>query len=68
MNEYIQENPSLFRIAELSVADVKNRPDVRLTVDTDEDYRRACFIVNESSRSYITTEDAIALASQFNGE
>ena len=65
VNEYIQENPEIFKISLLAVPDVKNRPDIRLTIDTEEDYNRACFIVNNSKNEYITTEEAISLCSQF---
>ena len=65
VDEYMLENPHLFRTGELSVPKAKNRPDVRLTVDTDEDYRRACFIVANASMPWATTEEAIALCSRF---
>jgi spore coat polysaccharide biosynthesis protein SpsF len=38
VNEYITDNPELFKIEVLSVPKEKNRPDIRLTVDTQEDY------------------------------
>ena len=65
VNEYIQENPGLFRIEVLQVPPSKNRPDVRLTVDTDEDYLRARFIAERSAGGYISTEEAIRLYSHF---
>lgn len=61
VNEYIQEHPELFKIATLSVPEEKKRPDIRLTVDTEEDYFRACLIVEKSGSEYITTEKAIEL-------
>lgn len=64
VNEYILENPQLFKTVNLQTPAAKRRPEVRLTVDTKEDYRRACYIV-EHGGSYITTEEAIALCSQF---
>ena len=63
VNEYIQENPDLFKINILSVPEEKHRPDVRLTVDTREDYLKACFIIEKSSDEYIKTEEAIRLCS-----
>jgi spore coat polysaccharide biosynthesis protein SpsF len=65
VNEYIQENPDLFRIAVLSVPPEKNRPDIRLTVDTEEDYQKACRIIKQSGKEYISTEEAIKLCLQY---
>ncbi|HJR56528.1 MAG TPA: hypothetical protein VJ798_08105 [Rhizomicrobium sp.] len=63
VDEYMIENPQLFKTATLAVSGPKNRPDIRLTVDTDEDYRRACLIVERSAGPWPTTEEAIALCS-----
>lgn len=60
VNEYIQEHPELFRIGHLSVTAAKNRPDVRLTVDTEADYRRACRIAETAAGRWLTTAEAIA--------
>lgn len=65
VNEYIQENPELFNISVLSVTENVKRPDIRLTVDTEEDYRRACFIAERSGQDFVTTEKAIELCMQF---
>ena len=65
VNEYIEENEDKFKIAELNVKGKKNRPDVSLTVDTIEDYKKACFIVKKSKNEYISTEEAIDLCSQY---
>lgn len=65
VNEYIQENPSLFKIVVLDVAPSKRRPDVRLTVDTEEDYRKACHIVEHARDEYVDTGEAIRLCSLF---
>lgn len=64
VNEYIEENEKLFKISELTVAKTKNRPDVGLTVDTLDDYRKACFIV-QNSVDPISTEQAIELCLQY---
>ena len=64
VNEYIEEHPELFKISVLSVPVEKNRPRVRLTVDTEEDMVKARRIVVESGTEYITTEEAIELCSQ----
>jgi spore coat polysaccharide biosynthesis protein SpsF len=61
VNEYIEENETLFKISELHVIQDKMRPEISLTVDTQDDYQKACFIVNKSTSDYITTQEAIAL-------
>lgn len=65
VDEYILDNPSKFQIALLEVSQEKSRNDIRLTVDTEEDYRRACYIVENSKDEYITTQEAIELCMQF---
>lgn len=61
VNEYIQENPDIFRIGELEVARAKCYPDLRLTVDTEDDYRHACAIAEHAPERWIGTEEAIRL-------
>ena len=65
VNEYIQEHPELFKIATLSVTENKRRPDIRLTVDTEGDYLKACRIVENSRDVYITIEEAIELCLRY---
>jgi spore coat polysaccharide biosynthesis protein SpsF len=65
VDEYMIENPQIFRTGNLTVDGPKNRPDVRLTVDTEEDYRRACFIAERAQDKWATTLEAIALCSRF---
>jgi len=65
VDEYIIENPALFRCGALEVAPAKRRPDVRLTVDTQEDYRRACFVAESARGRWAGTEEAIELCSRF---
>lgn len=65
VNEYLFENIGMFRVTESQPPLTKNRPDVRLTVDTDLDYQRACFIVERAGSSLVSTEKAIDLASEF---
>ena len=55
VNEYIQENPEIFSIEVLSVPQSKIQPDLRLTVDTADDYERACSIVEHFQSGYKTT-------------
>lgn len=65
VNEYIWENPDKFKIVLLPIEGEKNRPDIRLTVDTQQDYERACYIVAHSKEKYITTQEAIELALRY---
>lgn len=64
VNEYIQENPEIFRIGVLEIPAAKRCPDLRLTVDTEEDYRRACAIAGSAPDRWIGTEEAIQLCSR----
>ena len=64
VNEYIQENPELFKIGVLEVAAAKQRRDLRLTVDTEADYQRACCIAEHAPDRWIGTEEAIELCSR----
>lgn len=61
VNEYILENPSLFSVGRLEVPMAKQRPDLRLTVDSEEDYQRACTITGYAPDRWIGTEEAIQL-------
>lgn len=61
VNEYIQENPDSFKIGALDVATKKKHPELRLTVDTEEDYLRACNIAEHDPDRWIGTEEAIEL-------
>ena len=65
VNEYIEENEDMFKISELRIKGIKNRPDVSLTVDTIGDYNKACFIVKNTKNEYITTKEAIELCLQY---
>ncbi len=65
VNEYMLEHPEIFKTIILDVAENKKRPDIRLTVDTEEDYRKACYIVEQSKCKFITTEEAIRLCLEF---
>jgi len=64
VNEYILENRDLFAIAELEVP-VGKRSAARLTVDTEEDYRRACFIAAHGGAEPASCGEAVALAHRF---
>ena len=64
VNEYILEHPELFKIGVLEVAAAKQRRDLRLTVDTEADYQRACRIAEHAPDRWIGTEEAIELCSR----
>lgn len=64
VNEYIQENPEVFRIGALEIPVTKRHPDLRLTVDTEDDYQRACAIAGHAPDRWIGTEEAIQLCSR----
>jgi spore coat polysaccharide biosynthesis protein SpsF len=65
VNEYILENPALFKVGRLrGIAPRKVRPQLRLTVDTEDDFRRACFVAEHAQGRWASTEEAIALCSR----
>jgi spore coat polysaccharide biosynthesis protein SpsF len=64
VDEYMLEHPEIFATALLSVSGSKHRPEVRLTIDTPEDYRRACYIVEKSGSDYVSVPQAIELAEE----
>jgi len=63
VNEYILDHLDAFKVGVLQVEATKSRPDVRLTVDTEEDYRRACAIAGHDPDRWIGTQEAIRLCS-----
>lgn len=65
VDEYILENRALFRTGRLAVPLSKRHPDVRLTVDTPEDLRRARFVAEQACGRWSTTEEAIARCLRF---
>ena len=65
VDEYILQHPDIFNIAVLEVQEPKKKPDIRLTVDTQTDYQRACYIVKNTGTNYLTTQRAIQLALEF---
>ena len=65
VDEYILENMELFKTGILSVPERKNRPEVLLTVDTQADYEKACYIAAHSKSGLATTEEAISLCLQY---
>jgi len=65
VDEFMLEHPERFETVELEVSAEKNHPKVRLTVDDETDFRRACFIAERAGIDHVTTEQAVALCSQF---
>jgi spore coat polysaccharide biosynthesis protein SpsF len=63
VNEYIQEHPDIFSIGELKIPKAKQSPALRLTVDTEDDYRRACALAAHAPGRWLDTEEAILLCS-----
>lgn len=63
VNEYIQEHPELFRIGMLDIPADKRAPDLRLTVDTEEDWSRADALARQARGPWLETQEAIALCS-----
>nr|WP_296440537.1 hypothetical protein [uncultured Acetatifactor sp.] len=61
-DEYILDHLEDFRHHTVQVSIEKDRPDVRLTVDTLQDYQKACYILREAHADYVTTEQAILLS------
>lgn len=61
VNEYIQEHPELFSIGVLDVPSDKRASELRLTVDTEQDWRRADALVRQAQGDWLETQEAIAL-------
>jgi spore coat polysaccharide biosynthesis protein SpsF len=63
VNEYIQEHPDQFRIGVLDVPINKRAPNLRLTVDTEDDWRRADALARQAQGQWLETQEAITLCS-----
>lgn len=61
VDEYMLENPQIFKTSILSVPSDKNKPKIRLTIDTAEDLKMAEYIVKNAKEEFITTQEAIRL-------
>lgn len=64
-DEYILDHLAQYRHGTPDVPGCKNKPKVRLTVDTWQDYEKACFIIKQAQSDYVTTEQAIALSAEY---
>ncbi len=65
VDEYVLENMNKYKTGIASVPESKHFPDIRLTVDTEDDYKKACFIASNCKTGLATTEEAIYLCSQY---
>lgn len=65
VDEYMLEHPELFKTSLLPARQGEMHAAVRLTVDTEEDYRKACFIMEHASGQYVSTGEAVALCLRF---
>jgi spore coat polysaccharide biosynthesis protein SpsF len=63
VNEYIPEHPESFRIGVLEIPAEKRAPDLRLTVDTEVDWKLACRLAEQARAGWLETAEAIALCS-----
>ncbi len=65
VDEYVLENPQKYQYEVMSVSAAKSHPNVSLTVDTLEDYKKACYILRNAQTEYVSTEQAIRLCRQY---
>jgi spore coat polysaccharide biosynthesis protein SpsF len=65
VNEFVIEHPKRFRIMKLEVAPDKHAPNLRLTIDTQEDYQRIAGCLNGGVDVHISTEALIKRCSSF---
>jgi len=63
VDEYMIENPELFQTGILQAPPAKIMPDLRLTVDTEDDWSVADRLVRAAGTEWLTTEHLIALCS-----
>lgn len=59
VNEYILDHPSEFRISRVSIPTGKLAPGLRLTIDTEEDYKRVLGCLKDQNDVQISTEALI---------
>jgi spore coat polysaccharide biosynthesis protein SpsF len=59
-DEYILENIHRFKTGSLPPVPSKNVPDLRLTIDTEADYRLCAWLVSQAGEM-LTTEEAVSL-------
>jgi len=59
VDEYMLELPEIFDTQIYQAPSSKRFPNIRLTVDTQEDYEKACAIIEASGTNFPTTQQAI---------
>lgn len=64
-DEYILDNLDAFRHMTLQNVYSKAYCEERLTVDTPEDYKKACYIISNAHMDYITTDKAVELSKKY---
>lgn len=64
-DEYILDHLTQYKHGTLSAAPEKSRTDVRLTVDTFQDYEKACYILKHAHTDHVTTLQAIELSDKY---
>ena len=63
VDEYLLENPQTFKTDQLLIPVAKRCPELRLTIDIEEDWRRADALVRQSGDEWLSTERIIGLCS-----
>lgn len=63
VDEYLIENPAVFKTGIHHVPEKKNKPGLRLTVDTEDDWKKANHLVLQSEDKWLTTERIVELCS-----
>ena len=64
VDEYMLENPDIFKTGVLHAPVSKKMPELRLTVDTEDDWLKADALVRQAGGHWLTTERLIKLCSQ----
>lgn len=65
VDEYVLENKYKYKYGIMPVPYAKCYPHVSLTVDTPEDYKKACYILEHASDEYVSTSEAIRLCTEY---
>lgn len=65
VDEYVLENKGKYKYGIMPVPSEKCFPHVRLTVDTLEDYERACYILKNALDEFVTTAEAVRLCMDY---
>lgn len=65
VDDYILENMSEFACYKLALPPAKVHPEISFTVDTEAEYKKACYLAKHASDSLFSTEEAIRLEQEF---